>query len=265
MRRVVLVHWNAAEAEDRARKLRRPGLDVVVHSDPRAHPRAVADAAPDIVVIDLARIPSQGRELGAWLRRNSSTRRIPIVFLEGDPEKTASARALLPDAAFVAWSGLPAALERPPLPPIAPVVPGGMDAYAGRPLPKKLGIKDGSRVVLCNVPEGFEAALGSARGVTVSRTACPGDVVLLFVESGEELARRFDRAAGCVVDGGRLWIAWPKRSAGTRGDLTQNAVRARGLERGWVDYKIASIDATWSGLCFARRKREPSNNVADAG
>lgn len=266
MKRVALVHWNAAEAEDRARMLRRPGLDIVVHSDPRAHPRAIAAAAPDVVVIDLARIPSQGRELAGWLRRNASTRRTPIVFVEGDPEKTARARALLPDAVFVPRSELASALEQPAREPsAAPVVPGGMDAYAGHPLPRKLGIRGSSRVVLCNGPEGFEAALGLPDNAAVSRTARSGDVVLLFVESGVELARRFDRAASRVVDNGRLWIAWPKRSARPRGDLTQNAVRAHGLERGWVDYKIASIDETWSGLCFARRKQEPRKKPPDLG
>jgi len=36
-------------------------------------------------------------------------------------------------------------------------------------------------------------------------------------------------------------------------DVSQNTIRAFGLAAGWVDYKIAAIDATWSGLCFARR------------
>ena len=37
-------------------------------------------------------------------------------------------------------------------------------------------------------------------------------------------------------------------------DLTQNDVRRYGLDSGLVDYKIAAIDETWSGLLFARRK-----------
>lgn len=266
MRRVVLVHWNTAEAEDRARELRRSDLDVVIHSDPRAHPRAVAASSPDAVIIDLARIPSQGRELGAWLRRNASTRCTPIVFVEGDPEKTARVRTLLPDATFVPSSDLLETLMRDvPKPLPAPVVPDGMAAYTASPLPKKLGITSGSRVVLSHAPRGFEDVLGSPGTGTISRTARSGDVVLLFVDSRAELTRRFDHAADCVSEGGRLWIAWPKRSAGARGDLTQSAVRAHGLDRGWVDYKIASIDATWSGLCFARRKGRRSDRVQNAG
>ena len=54
---------------------------------------------------------------------------------------------------------------------------------------------------------------------------------------------------------GALWIVWPKKASGIAADLDQSAVRAFGLARGLVDYKIAAIDETWSGLCFARRKR----------
>jgi hypothetical protein len=53
---------------------------------------------------------------------------------------------------------------------------------------------------------------------------------------------------------GRLWIAWPKRASGVAGDLSERAVRELGLSQGLVDFKICAIDATWSGLCFARRR-----------
>jgi hypothetical protein len=56
-------------------------------------------------------------------------------------------------------------------------------------------------------------------------------------------------------DPGALWVVWPKKASGVATDLGQQEVRAFGLAAGLVDYKIAAIDATWSGLCFARRKR----------
>jgi hypothetical protein len=51
-----------------------------------------------------------------------------------------------------------------------------------------------------------------------------------------------------------MWIAWPKKASKMVTDLTQQVVRERGLASGLVDYKICSIDATWSGLLFTRRK-----------
>jgi hypothetical protein len=58
-----------------------------------------------------------------------------------------------------------------------------------------------------------------------------------------------------LPDGGGLWIAWPKKASGMPTDLTQTDVRRAGLASGLVDYKICAIDATWSGLLFARRKK----------
>ena len=39
-------------------------------------------------------------------------------------------------------------------------------------------------------------------------------------------------------------------------DLSQVIVRKIGMDSGLVDYKIASIDETWSGLRFALKKRK---------
>jgi len=37
-------------------------------------------------------------------------------------------------------------------------------------------------------------------------------------------------------------------------DLSENDIRDAILPLGWVDTKVASIDDTWSGLKFLRRK-----------
>ena len=52
-----------------------------------------------------------------------------------------------------------------------------------------------------------------------------------------------------------LWIIWPKQASGVATDLTQPVVRQTGLAAELVDYKVAAIDATFSGLKFALRKR----------
>ena len=79
------------------------------------------------------------------------------------------------------------------------------------------------------------------------------DVLLLFVRSEAALEEGFPEASAALADGGKFWICWPKKAPGVESDLSQTVVRAFGLAHGFVDYKIASIDATWSGLCFARR------------
>jgi hypothetical protein len=57
----------------------------------------------------------------------------------------------------------------------------------------------------------------------------------------------------CAEQGG-LWIAWPKKASGAVSDLSQAMVRQAGLDAGLVDFKVCSMDATWSGLRFTRRK-----------
>lgn len=265
--RVLLVHWNAAEARPRCETLRRFGAEVVLISDPGDLPalRRAREEVPDAAVIDLTRAPSRGRDVGTWLRRQRPTRQVPLVFVGGEPEKVLAAAKLLPDAVFVEWDEIRGAIRTAIRSrPSTPVVPGVMDGYSGRPLPAKLGIRERSRVLLMGAPRGFERCMAPLpAGVSMRRTGrSAGDIVLLFVRTGAELVRRFPTAVKAMAEPGRLWIVWPKKSARPSGDLTQVAVRAHGLGSGLVDFKICRVDETWSGLCFTRRKARPSSTRA---
>jgi len=129
-----------------------------------------------------------------------------------------------------------------------------MNGYSGTPLPKKLGIGPGATVLLLGAPKGFETALGALPdGARTTRRARSGGVLLLFVASRAALGERFPSALAALAPRGRLWICWPKKASGVATDVTERVVRAFGLERGLVDFKICAVDATWSGLCFVRR------------
>jgi hypothetical protein len=261
MRRIRLIHWNAGEAEERAEGLRAAGYEVDGEPLDGAGLRRLRDDPPDAVVIDLGRRPSQGRDLGLNLRKYVATRHVPLVFVGGAPDKVDGIRAFLPDAVYTAWPGAHAALEQAIAhPPADPVVPGSVfDVYAGTPLPQKLGIREGSTVALLDAPEGFEETLGELpEGATVQRRDCrtgeaPCDVTLWFVRSREELERHIGEM-GDAAEGGGLWIVWPKKSSPLAGDLSQPVVRQAGLASGLVDFKVCSVDATWTGLRFSRRK-----------
>lgn len=131
-----------------------------------------------------------------------------------------------------------------------------MAGYSGTPLVKKLGVKAGKTVALLGAPDGFDATLGPLPGgVRVKRQARgPADLILLFAASRADMERRFPAAERSLAEGGGMWIAWPKKASGVATDLTGAVVRSFGLGHGMVDYKICAIDATWSGLLFARRK-----------
>jgi CheY-like chemotaxis protein len=261
MSRITLIHWNPEEAAARAGQLSRAGHTVACHADSRAAPHALRENPPDVFVIDLSRIPSHGREIAVWLRQQPATRRVPIVFVQGDPDKTQRIRELLPDAVYTEWSKIRSAIKQAiQHAPTEPIVVGTFDSYSGAPLPKKLGIRAGATVALLGAPKDFEQTLGALpKDVRVHKQARrQANVILLFVKSQPELEKRFDSAKGTLAEGGQLWIVWPKQTSGVATDLTQIAVRAFGLGHGLVDFKICAIDATWSALCFAQRRRKVS-------
>jgi hypothetical protein len=260
MSRIVLLHQKAEEAEKRAAPLRRAGHDVEIPPIREgADLRKLRQSPPDAFLIDLDRLPSHGRAVAVMLRQQKETRRVPILFAGGQPDKVAATRKLLPDAAYTPWSHVRSALRQAlKSPPPKPVVPGTMQGYSGTPLPKKLGIRAGSRVALLGAPAGFEGKLKPLpEGVILGRAARGRpEVILLFLKSQADMRRRFPAAARTLAEGGRLWLIWPKKSSGVRTDLTPQAVRRFGLDSAFVDYKICAVDKTWSGLCFARRKRK---------
>jgi CheY-like chemotaxis protein len=111
--RILVVHVDFSEAARLAERLRREGLEAQPFSPrPVTAIRALRENPPDAVLIDLTRMPSYGRYVGGELREYQGTRAIPLVFLQGEPEKTEVVRRLLPDAAFTTFTGAGAAVRR---------------------------------------------------------------------------------------------------------------------------------------------------------
>ena len=131
-----------------------------------------------------------------------------------------------------------------------------MAGYSGTPLPRKLGIKPGHRVLLLAAPDGFE--LGALPdGVSVARHARgTADVILSFHTARSGLARRMPRLRELMEPAAGLWIAWPKRASKVDTDLTEDVVRELALANALVDNKVAAIDETWSGLRLVIRLRD---------
>jgi protein-L-isoaspartate O-methyltransferase len=118
--------------------------------------------------------------------------------------------------------------------------------YSGTPLPRKLGIREGSEVFI------------TAEGARGRLAGGPYDVIVFFALTQGEVARRFRRLAAKLEPNGRLWIGWPKRSSGIATDITENSLRDIVLPAGLVDNKVAAIGERWSGLQFVwRLKNRP--------
>ena len=133
-----------------------------------------------------------------------------------------------------------------------------MAGYSGTPLPKKLGIKENTRLALVNAPPDFLTTLGAlpASVTVVKQLRAQLDVIVWFTKSESDLLKRFAELAAKLAPAGGLWIAWPKKASGVPTDLNENVIRQIGLAAGLVDNKVCAIDETWSGLRFVIRLKD---------
>jgi hypothetical protein len=112
MARAGIIHFRPEETAQLPQAIRNRGF-VADHSESphrRDITRAIQERITEVVVIDLTRLPSHGKEIAVWLRGRKATQHVPLIFVDGEPEKVAKVRELLPHAAFVTRDGLSAVL-----------------------------------------------------------------------------------------------------------------------------------------------------------
>lgn len=123
--------------------------------------------------------------------------------------------------------------------------------YSSTPQAKKLGLKPGQRVRIDQPPDGW--ALDQPPDLEPVAEDEQADVILAFVRTAAELPARLPALAEGICPDGALWIAWPRRAAGHRSDITENLLREQALPLGIVDVKVAALDEDWSALRFVWR------------
>jgi CheY-like chemotaxis protein len=257
--RIRLIHWNNTEARQRAQIIRSAGY--TINSEPIT-PQTLKELKSnpaDAIVIDLTRLPMQGRDIAITIRHNRFTRNVPIVFVDGDLKKLSNIKKQLPDATYTDYDRIQATLKQILAnPPMVTAVPTSIfEQYKDRPLTKKLGIKPGITITIIDPPSDFVKSLGRLpKDTIITRTIDRGsDMVVWFTRTTKDLETYIAEIVTPLVLSAKLWIAWPKKQASeTTTDLTQAAVRKTGLAHGLVDYKICAIDRTWSALLFTKRK-----------
>jgi hypothetical protein len=190
--------------------------------------------------------------VAAEIRATKSIRHIPIVFVDGAPDKVDSIRKVLPDAVYTSRSRLTSALKR--VKPLAdPVAAPRMMNRTDRTTAEKLGIKAGARVALIDPPPDYPRVLGKLPQ-DVSIEEAPEQTLpltLWFVRDPDgylaELGRMRKRALTS-----RIWIIYPKGRPAS--GLTQGFIREAALSVGLVDYKVCSVNAVWTGLLFTKKR-----------
>src|SRR5215207_8643523 len=96
------------------------------------------------------------------------------------------------------------------------------------PLPKKLGIKETSRLLVVNAPDslwGLPGALPPAVRVR-ENVAAAADVMIVFVTRAADLSRWLAALGPRLESGNRLWIAWPKKASKLATDLNFDRVQS---------------------------------------
>jgi len=261
MPRIRLIHWNQTEAKQKAQILQSAGYTVNCEPLTPQKLKELKNNPPDAIIIDLTRLPMQGRDIAITIRHNKATRNVPIVFVEGDPQKLAHIKTQLPDATYTEYNQIQTTLKQTLAhPPKVAVVPTSIfEQYKDTPLAKKLGIKPNTTIALINPPPDFEETLGKLPKDTITKTPNEKpDIVIWFTKTWKDLETDITKITTPLTPAAKLRIAWPKKQATEIvTDLTQATVRKKGLAHGLVDYKICAINKTWSALLFTKRKTKP--------
>ncbi len=126
---------------------------------------------------------------------------------------------------------------------------------------RKLGVEEGARLLLVHPPPGWGLSWLPRSAQAHSLTVPPrpadradGTVVVAFYADAASYLGDLPALARFAFPSTALWVAWPRRAAGHRSDLTDSVVRDPALELGLVDNKVAAVDHDWSGLRFTWRR-----------
>jgi len=253
MPRVRLFHWKTQEAVPLIADLEAAGFSVDYEEQLSSSSfRRVRESQPHAFVVDLSSRPSHGREVAIALRGHKATRHVPILFVNGEPEKVEGVRRTLPDATYVTGARLIPALRRAKTV-SKPLIPAQMmDRYAGRTAAQKLGIGKGARVAVVDPPADYARAIGDLpEGAFFEEedfAVCK--ITLWFVHDYPALQAAMPEIRRTATRH-RLCILWRK---GKGGPLDGGIIRTCANRVGLVDYKVCSVNETWSGMAFAVKK-----------
>jgi hypothetical protein len=128
--------------------------------------------------------------------------------------------------------------------------------YSGTPLAKKLGIREGSRILVLGAPGGYRQLLAPLpAGVRfLSKVTPTVEIVHLFVTEKAELRKHLGALRKKLEPDAALWVSWPKKASNVPSDVTEDTIRELALPIGFVDIKVSAVSDVWSGLKLVVRK-----------
>ncbi len=131
-----------------------------------------------------------------------------------------------------------------------------MTGYSGTPLAKKLGIKNGSRILPWNAPMDYATLVGPLPqdAEIVSGLKEGPDIVHILSSNKADLSELLRLFRSRVQGDCAIWVSWPKKSSKVPTDITEDTIRGIALPLGFVDIKVCAVDEVWSGLKLVIRR-----------
>jgi hypothetical protein len=143
-----------------------------------------------------------------------------------------------------------------------------MAEYSHKPLVRKLGLRDGQRVLVLGKPTEMDLSqhwaplpdFATLRHRAPAAGNADFDVVIAFCPDRATLATRLPAAISQINRHGMIWAVWPKKSgpryAHSKNGITDSDVRAAARAAGVVDVLVCAFDDAWSALKLVYRLRD---------
>jgi hypothetical protein len=119
---------------------------------------------------------------------------------------------------------------------------------------QKLGVREGSVLLLIGAPEGWSlgplpaAATLMAGASAVAVPERKADLAVLFASDTASLEASLEDALKAVPLDGLFWIAYRKGGAKAGTDLNRDILQARLSSHGMVGVTLIALDEIWSGM-----------------
>jgi hypothetical protein len=118
------------------------------------------------------------------------------------------------------------------------------------PLFKKLGLKDGQKVILLNFPENYFDLLVEVPEIEECEESELADFVHWFGTELQDLEKDVSLFINRIHQNGMIWISWPKKSSKIGTDLNYHSVKSVFSKYGLIDVKVSAIDETWTATKY---------------
>ena len=128
--------------------------------------------------------------------------------------------------------------------------------YSGTPLAKKLGIKDGTRVLVIDPPANYLELIAPlpAGASVIEKPTNDVDLIHFFTNTRDGLAAGLNQYKKLIKQDGAIWVSWYKKAAKLPTEITEDVIRDVALPLGLVDIKVCAVDEKWSGLKLVIRR-----------